>query len=634
MKQFLSALCVILFAFTGLSQNNYGIKNPEESSIAQKCGECLSVMQNLPPEVSFGFYLEGRKIYFMMTDKRYFDLLFKKGMDGIAVDIVTKSQFPCNEENQLANSPINMGKLLEPVYFKDFKKELLIGENGQIGVFVGQLPEKYSSQDYELNLLILKNGNMCYYQIFSDLPRARWGLLEMGLYRDSIMNNESLSGGGSTINSTERVKRLNKTMKFVIPFEKGKSEYAPEDIKPLYDSLQLTDYTIIKTTVKAYSSVEGSLEGNLKLQNKRAESLVKALQSFQKGIIKTTISSSENWVEFLIDVNTAGYGNVAKMTKEEIKKELNTKGLSKKLEPILKNHRKAIVVLELEKNTRYLLENNATITAFYKNAIENQSMDEAIELQNEIFARIRNNKIPGEALKEFSIPKEVGYGTLLKNNASFEFEQNEEDIYAALVAFKELELLLPKDKQVKYNICVLQIKSWVLGELLIEPLQLLKDIKGLTRKGINTKLVKYLLLNYHIINSEYMMFKQDYAGKDVSLSYIYKNYKYLHLSNENYLQLARYFSSYGRYDWSEKVLKPHIRKIDVDEELLFYYLNLTVINPKNTNSEAYRTTMLNAINLNQKRFCMLFDPFGKGGINFQLLRDEYLKSTYCENCNK
>ncbi|MFB0923948.1 MAG: hypothetical protein QMB65_01490, partial [Vicingaceae bacterium] len=241
MKQFLSVLGIILFAFTGLSQNNYGIKNPEESSIAQKCGECLSVMQNLPPEVSFGFYLEGRKIYFMMTDKRYFDLLFKKGMDGIAVDIVTKSQFPCNEENQLANSPINMGKLLEPVYFKDFKKELLIGENGQIGVFVGQLPEIYSSQDYELNLLILKNGNMCYYQIFSDLPRARWGLLEMGLYRDSIMNNESLSGGESTINSTERVKRLNKTMKFVIPFEKGKSEYAPEDIKPLYDSLQLTD---------------------------------------------------------------------------------------------------------------------------------------------------------------------------------------------------------------------------------------------------------------------------------------------------------------------------------------------------------------------------------------------------------
>lgn len=634
MKQFLAILCISLCSLTGLTQNNHGIKEPNQASISQKCGECLSVMQNLPPEVSFGFYLEGRKIYFMMTDKHYFDLLFKKGMDGIAVDVITKSQFPCGGENQLANSTINMGKLLRPVYFKDFKKDILVGENGQIGVLVGQLPEKYLSQEYELNLLILKNGYMCYYQIFSDLSVARWGLLEMGLFQDSVLNVASLNEAQNTTNSNEKIKRLNKTMKFVIPFEKGKAEYSSEDIKPLYDSLQLTDYTITKTTIKAYSSVEGSLEGNMKLQNKRAESLVNALQSFQKGIITTEISSSENWVEFLIDVNKAGYGNVAKMTKEEIKRELNTKGLSKKLEPILKNHRKAIIVLELEKNTRYLSEDNVTIKAFYEKAIENKSMDEAIELQNEIFSRIRNNKVPKQTLKEFSIPKEVGYGTLLKNNAAFEFEQNEDDLYAALVAFKDLELLLPKDKEIKYNICVLQIKSWVLGELLIDPEQLLKDIKGLTRKGINAKLVKYLLLNYHIISSEYMMFKQDYAAKDVSLSYIYKNYKYLQLSNENYLQIARYFSSYGRYDWAEKVLKPHIRKIDVDEELLFYYINLTIINPKNTRSSIYRTIMLNAINLNKDRYCKLFNAFGKGGINFQLLSDDYLKATYCENCNK
>ncbi len=634
MKQFLVVLCISLYSLTGFSQNSYGIKEPAQGSMTQKCGECLSVMQNLPPEVSFGFYLEGKKIYFMMTDKRYFDLLFKKGMDGVAVDVVTKSQFPCASENQLANSSINMGKLLKPVYYKNFKKELLVGENGQVAIFVGQLPEKYLNEEYELNLLTLKNGYMCYYQIFSDLPRARWGLLEMGLFQDSVLNQASLNGTENETNVTERMKRLNKTMKFVIPFEKGKSEYSPEDIKPLYDSLQLTDYTITKTTIKAYSSVEGSVEGNIKLQNKRAESIVKALQSFQKGIIKTKISAAENWVEFLIDVNTSGYGNVAKMTKEEIKKELNTKGLSKKLEPILKKHRKAIIVLELEKNTKYLSENNLTIMGFYEKAIENKAISEAIELQHEIFARIRNKKMPNQTLNELSIPKEVEYGTLLKSNAAFEFEQNEEDIYAALVAFKELELLLPKDKQIKYNICVLQLKSWVLGELLIEPELLLKELKGLTRKGIDAKLVKYLLINYNIINSEYMMFKLDYAAKDVSLSFIYKNYKYLPLSNENYLQLARYFSSYGRYDWAEKVLKPHIHKIDVDEELLFYYLSLTIINPKNTKKSSYRTIMLNAINLNKDRYCKLFNAFGKGGINFQLLRDEYLKGTYCENCSK
>lgn len=130
-----------------------------------------------------------------------------------------------------------------------------------------------------------------------------------------------------------------------------------------------------------------------------------------------------------------------------------------------------------------------------------------------------------------------------------------------------------------------------------------------------------------------MMFNRDYTAKDVSVGYIYKNYKYLRLSNQDYLQLARYFSSYAKYDWAKKVLKPHIRKIDVGEELLFYYLNLTIINPKNTKIEAYRTIMLNAINLNKKRFCTLFDAYGMGGINFQLLNDPYLKTTYCETCS-
>ena len=44
--------------------------------------------------------------------------------------------------------------------------------------------------------------------------------------------------------------------------------------------------------------------------------------------------------------------------------------------------------------------------------------------------------------------------------------------------------------------------------------------------------------------------------------------------------------------------------------------------------------MLNAYNLNKKRYCELFGPNGKGGITFQLLENEYLRKTYCESCNK
>ena len=123
-----------------------------------------------------------------------------------------------------------------------------------------------------------------------------------------------------------------------------------------------------------------------------------------------------------------------------------------------------------------------------------------------------------------------------------------------------------------------------------------------------------------------------YDEKDKALNYIYKNYKYIKSGPNDYVQLAKYFASYARYDWAEKILQPQAVKIDADEDLLFYYINLTMVDPENTKRSSYRTILLNAANANQLRFCNMFEPYRKGGVSFQLLNDEYLKSSYCETC--
>lgn len=35
--------------------------------------------------------------------------------------------------------------------------------------------------------------------------------------------------------------------------------------------------------------------------------------------------------------------------------------------------------------------------------------------------------------------------------------------------------------------------------------------------------------------------------------------------------------------------------------------------------------------MNKERFCKLFNSIEKGGVTFQLLKDDYLNDTYCEN---
>ena len=81
------------------------------------------------------------------------------------------------------------------------------------------------------------------------------------------------------------------------------------------------------------------------------------------------------------------------------------------------------------------------------------------------------------------------------------------------------------------------------------------------------------------------------------------------------------------------MLENKVRTVDIDEDLLFYYLNLTLIDKELTQDLNYRIVMLNASNMNKERFCKLFNSVENGGITFQLLEDDYLRKTYCESCN-
>ena len=128
------------------------------------------------------------------------------------------------------------------------------------------------------------------------------------------------------------------------------------------------------------------------------------------------------------------------------------------------------------------------------------------------------------------------------------------------------------------------------------------------------------------------MRKRAFQEKNRTLSMIEIKYRSQKMTDIDVLHLAQYFVQYNAYEKAIQLLHPYVIKIDVDEDLLFYYLNLTIIDKQLTSKTFYRDIMTNAQNINQKRFCHLFDTFGTGGITFQLLDNLYLKRKYCEVC--
>lgn len=611
------------------AQTTWDIKDPGVQ-MQQKCGECLAALSTRPKEVQFGLYADGeRNVWFVLTDARFYDQLIKKAGDGFAVDVIRRSQYVCGHEPP-PQDRFHKGTLLKPVYKADLERTRKTGNNGALLMKVGTLPPELADQPYEMNLLILKDHHLCYYNWFYDITAYRWDLLNMGMFMDSLTYGQQFD---TTRNARVSGILRRKDLHFTIPFEKNKSEYSARDLQPLYDSLRLTNFTIKRIEIEAYSSVEGPEERNIELQEKRAQSIVNALQSFQQPSIVTTVKASENWVEFLNDVLLTSQASLADLPKAEIKERLRDKRTADQLEPILAHHRKAQVTLELQrKDGLHSLKEEEIVREFEK-AIGDKNLDRARELQNTVFERIMDDELPQDFINKLEVPVQRDFAQLLNSRAAFKYFEDPTDAFTAYQALEELARLLPNDGHVKYNLCAVKFRLWLLGGQTVDPAQFKKEIEALRLNGIPDPLVKRMLIDHHIITAEINMAKGDYVKKDEDIKFISRNYGSIPMIDQDRLSLAQYFASFANFDEALKVVKPYVTGIEADQDLLFYFLNLTIFDEKITAQNDYRRIMLNAINKDKPRFCKMFEPFGKGGITFQLLDNPYLMKTYCETCD-
>ncbi len=619
-------LVLLLLSFSNLNaQNTFDIVF-SKANRDQICQQCTNIFRQKPKEVRFSVERENSNIYFKINDQQWFNTLFKNDGDGIAIDIVRKNRYDCNEKAQ--KSQIK-GVLLEPVYAVKLRNGLKPINEQQFRVLVGEIPDGLLNSDLEYNILFLSNKNMCRYQVIYNLEAYSWDLLNMGMYLDEITYDVKEIKPSSNEGYTLK----NKTLKFSIPFKKNKSEYSHDDMAPLYDSLHLTDFNIKAIKIKAYASIEGSLKRNIELQEQRANTIAKALQTFQKPTIKTEISSSENWVDFFNDIKGTKYSSMSTLSKSEVKSKI-VGTVSRDLEPILRHHRKALVELSLEKKDRYIGMTPNELLNKFNDAISKEKLQEANELQNSILEKVKGKEVSPSILRKMNIPKQAKFAKIFNKNSAIRFMVS---VRQGLVVYKELqelEKLVPNSGEVKYNLAAVKIILWRYKAIQVNETKLENEISALKNYGIDTSLISRMMINFHIIKSENFMRQRDFKGKDLSVSFINKNYNNVSLSDYDYLSLAQFFSYYANTNYSVGLLEEKAKSIDVDENLLFYYLNLTLINKELTNQTNYRTIMLNAININKARYCKLFNAIEKGGVTFQLLENEYLKNTYCENCQE
>ena len=539
----------------------YGIKDPSKN-ISKRCFSFFDAIDAMPSEIDYGLQADDEgNVYFVFGDIEYFEKIFVDELDGIAIDVISKRLYPCRGENKTSSEFAYKGELLPPVYKKDLLKNNVSEHPKELKTLVGKIPEKILSAEFEINLLILKNNYMCGNYNLYELPSSEYELFPLHLVMDTLEATTDI----------EKSILLNKGFEFIIPFEKGVYNYDHDKIQPIYDSLHLSDFYIKKIEIRAYASVEGSVAKNLELQNKRAESILAAMQTFQNENIKTEVKTAENWVEFYEDIKNTKYKeSLSNLSEEEIKKELEKPEVKKDLEEILQHHRKAVLILDLEKKSKVLTESPEEIKKIYYKAVTDHNIGELLEIQHSVFSLIEQEKLDKSFLFELdSLPENSQYATAINNHLVKKFYLNLLSHRQSMLEFNRLSALVPENLNLLYNSSVLSMQLWFESNSSADPSYLEANINKLEDSHITDIVMQRLKLNYHIIKTIYHDYHKDYDVKGISLDYIYDEIDSLDLTNSELLDLAKFFASHYEFEKSLAIIKPKVTTIDVEEDLLF-----------------------------------------------------------------
>jgi len=577
-----------------------------------------------------GLYVSGDKIYLRYPNAKDLRRFLKKEKDGLAVDIVQRSQYISADYNIVDNNMMNKG-IMSKVIYKEalFKKNLLITKDKKanrkvkgIEVLIGKFDPKITGP-YELNLIVVQNGAICktvtrgYTESGTNESNTPIGLLPMENSRGLKPPFEPRSES-SIVN-------------FIIPFEKNKAEFKQVDIEPFIKAMNEPDFIIDGLYIYAYASIEGDSVANSKLQRKRAESVVTVLQGMQNNKINPTIQTKDSWGLFLLENEDGKYADIVNLGKNKAIERINgDKKLMEELEPILAKERFAQIIMDVTYDVSGTKEEKFATVSFNR-AVKANNTKLCYKIIEFINKRVNEGKYPVsiyDSLKITDTPKNVGlqnnqiyYGYLAKNTVDDEDQKT----------LDKLLLVEPANPVLQYNKVFCQLKLDSSAGNPEHQAQVQQTINNLYGK-LDSNYVNGLNIEWQFKIMETLdTLANSEAQIDACIARIKQFYNIKDATWQNALKLASVFNRAKDYNYAATLLEPYLNSPKVNENLVFTYISSASRVQEKYYSRTFAKALEIAKNKNQERYCKLFgEPF----MTFQVLENPEVKKVYQGTCGK
>lgn len=590
---------------------------------SKDCGEFRRITSKFPQRAKMGIFERNNNLYFSVGDVKYYRSVFQNKYDGLAVELVKKESYAC-EQPMVVRGP---NEFINKPWLVLFKENLDTLQNlsltpNKLLLNLGPLPTDFDGVTMENNLITLQRKYFCDYQKFIEIKPQNWDLLEMGIFKDSIRTKTN----GDIYSLNE------KALEFTISYEKNEATISDSDIQPIYDSLNFTDYDITSINIVAFASIEGDKELNERLVERRSRNVVRALQRFQSPEIIYQIDALENWDQFYSEIRKTQFSNLAEMDKTAIKKMFagNDSNL-KKFEPLLARHRKAIVKIFLTRKQKIESLSNTQLVTVFNESVKKENIDKTKSLLDYVLERFEESKNPEQFIDKLEIPAASGNGPLLNNLNGYMLQNDMSSDEESLLIFEELHRLFPLNEEILYNLIAIKLLNMqrIVDKPQMKQVRVLLDQLQISKMPHKIKYRPWI--NYYILSNEYYHQASDFRSSKQMMKNILSIYKNI-LTYEDRLSIAKYLSTYSQYDDAEKVMQPVIENEDIPEELLFFYLNITLPYERYYKQGYYNNLVERAKAADKRRFCNFFRSSNAGGISFQVLQEKKLKDLFCSSC--
>ncbi len=589
-----------------LSKNAFGlVKAPED------CEKEYEQFSNLVLNMGNDIKVEGNEVVLYYHDISYFNKLFFRQNDGVAIDLVSKDQLECGKPNQLDMSPIYDGIMLKPYYSNEMVAANRAESDYRVITKVADVPEHLRDKEFSPSLILIKNGKACKNIFPAHVPRDDY---ELRPFDPVIKDEPSVELVHEGIIYSQIVNydfKTNITNAVSLP------------------TLEKFNAKIHSVKIKSFSSVEGDSIHNAYLHNTRADYIKKHILSVLKiSNDQLTIDAKENWAEMDFQFNYFGEGHLSDLTHDSIKSIIEKRELQLPWDSLLFSQRRSEAVINY--------------SGIYN---ESENFESLAEFNLRTAVATGNGSLANKALYEMYLSKDYNPSILFEAQIIDFFKRDKTAVgnYAALLSYDFFfdpymvsDFLhswfnrsdqLHNDAKVNLLHLYTLVGSYLLDNWDVSAERLSNVIHPKKIERFNSKEIKpELALNLNLTFLHYYGQVNDGDNISKSFYYIADYFKNLNLKKEDDVDLTLFFNYWSMYDLTLEHLIPRFKKNELNEDGLFILATTMNFTNYKDNNGIYIDVTKKAIETNQKRWCDWINQ------DFQVKRNPEIKRLYCETC--